>query len=56
MAAAITIRNLQSVFLIVALADTILPDREVQEEQMVDKAKIEQAIAKWKNRIRYFYR
>ena len=31
-------------FLIVALADTILPDREVQEEQMVDKAKIEQAI------------
>ena len=44
MAAAITIRNLQSVFLIVALADTILPDREVQEEQMVDKAKIEQAI------------
>ena len=44
MTAAITIRNLQSVFLIVALADTILPDREVQEEQMVDKAKIEQAI------------
>ena len=42
--AAITIGNLQSVFLIVALADTILPDREVQEEQMVDKAKIEQAI------------
>ena len=42
--AVITIRNLQSVFLIVALADTILPDREVQEEQMVDKAKIEQAI------------
>ena len=44
MTAAITIGNLQSVFLIVALADTILPDREVQEEQMVDKAKIEQAI------------
>ena len=44
MTAVITIRNLQSVFLIVALADTILPDREVQEEQMVDKAKIEQAI------------
>ena len=37
-------KKLTKLFLIVALADTILPDREVQEEQMVDKAKIEQAI------------